>query len=134
MSESADITARDARTAAEVLGRRRRAPSRRCLRQALLGATEKEGLTAGRAGRFGRPGGGSPHADTRAWRTSSLRPWYRPTTRPPCSTACWPAGCPPLFLVFLKVVARHGRLDCLRAIHRRARVLEDKLRNRVRCG
>jgi F-type H+-transporting ATPase subunit delta len=33
---------------------------------------------------------------------------------------------------FLKVLARHGRLDCLRAIHRQARALYDILQNRVR--
>ncbi|MBN1910791.1 MAG: ATP synthase F1 subunit delta [Pirellulales bacterium] len=38
---------------------------------------------------------------------------------------------PVLFLNFLKVVSRHDRLDCLRAIHRQAHVLYDKLRNRV---
>jgi F-type H+-transporting ATPase subunit delta len=32
---------------------------------------------------------------------------------------------------FLKVVARHGRLDCLRAIHLQAHVVYDKLRNRI---
>jgi F-type H+-transporting ATPase subunit delta len=35
------------------------------------------------------------------------------------------------FIHFLKVVARHERLDCLRAIHRQARALDDQLRNRV---
>ena len=38
----------------------------------------------------------------------------------------------PLVLNFLKVVARHGRLDCLRAIHAEAHVLYDKLTNRIR--
>jgi F-type H+-transporting ATPase subunit delta len=32
---------------------------------------------------------------------------------------------------FLKVVARHGRLDCLRAIHFETHVFYDKLRNRI---
>jgi F-type H+-transporting ATPase subunit delta len=36
-----------------------------------------------------------------------------------------------LMINFLKVVARHGRLDCLRAIHRAAGRLRDELRNRV---
>jgi F-type H+-transporting ATPase subunit delta len=38
----------------------------------------------------------------------------------------------PLLLNFLKVVSRHGRLDCLRAIHLRTHFLSDKLQNRVR--
>jgi F-type H+-transporting ATPase subunit delta len=38
----------------------------------------------------------------------------------------------PLLLNFLKVVLRHGRLDCLRAIHRRLHALYDILQNRVR--
>ncbi len=37
----------------------------------------------------------------------------------------------PLLVNFLKVVARHGRLDCLRAIHRQANVLYDALRGRI---
>jgi F-type H+-transporting ATPase subunit delta len=37
-----------------------------------------------------------------------------------------------LFMNFLQVVARHGRLDCLRAIHLQTRVLYDILQNRVR--
>jgi F-type H+-transporting ATPase subunit delta len=36
-----------------------------------------------------------------------------------------------LMINFLKVVARHGRLDCLRAIHRSAGRLRDELRDRV---
>ena len=38
----------------------------------------------------------------------------------------------PLLLIFLKVVARHGRLDCLRTIRRQARKLFDKLHGRIR--
>jgi F-type H+-transporting ATPase subunit delta len=38
----------------------------------------------------------------------------------------------PLFMNFLQVVARHGRLDCLRAVHLRTRSLYDILQNRVR--
>jgi F-type H+-transporting ATPase subunit delta len=37
----------------------------------------------------------------------------------------------PLAVHFLKVVARHGRLDCLRAIRRQAHALYDKRKNRV---
>ena len=37
----------------------------------------------------------------------------------------------PLLLNFLKVVSRHGRLDCLRAIHRRTHRMVDTLRGRV---
>jgi F-type H+-transporting ATPase subunit delta len=37
----------------------------------------------------------------------------------------------PLLVSFLKVVARHGRLDCLRVMHRQAHVLYDRLRNRI---
>lgn len=37
----------------------------------------------------------------------------------------------PLLISFLKVVSRHGRLDCLRAIHRQTRLLYDRLRGRV---
>jgi len=36
-----------------------------------------------------------------------------------------------LMLHFLKVVSRHGRLDCLRAIHRQAHTVYDKARGRV---
>ena len=37
----------------------------------------------------------------------------------------------PLLMNFLKVVSRHGRLDCLRAVHRRLRVLDDQRRGRI---
>jgi len=37
----------------------------------------------------------------------------------------------PLLLNFLNVVSRHGRLDCLEAIHRRARLLHDRQRGRL---
>ena len=37
----------------------------------------------------------------------------------------------PSFVNFLKVVARHGRLDCLRAIHRRTHERFDEMRGRV---
>ena len=37
----------------------------------------------------------------------------------------------PVLVNFLKVVARHGRLDCLRAIHCQTHVLYDRLRNRI---
>jgi F-type H+-transporting ATPase subunit delta len=36
-----------------------------------------------------------------------------------------------LMINFLKVVSRHGRLDCLRAIHRQTHVVYDKARGRV---
>jgi F-type H+-transporting ATPase subunit delta len=38
---------------------------------------------------------------------------------------------PALFLDFLKVVSRHDRLDCLRAIHAEVHALVDQLRGRV---
>ena len=38
----------------------------------------------------------------------------------------------PLMLNFLKVVSRHGRLDCLRAIHRQAHEIYNRMRGRVR--
>ncbi|MBN2578251.1 MAG: ATP synthase F1 subunit delta [Pirellulales bacterium] len=38
----------------------------------------------------------------------------------------------PLLVNFLKVVSKHGRLDCLRAIHRRWKVLLEQLHQRVR--
>jgi F-type H+-transporting ATPase subunit delta len=37
----------------------------------------------------------------------------------------------PTMLHFLEVVSRHGRLDCLRAIHRQARGLYEKMQGRV---
>ena len=39
---------------------------------------------------------------------------------------------PPMLLNFLKVVSRHGRLDCLRAIHRQTHLLLEKKHGRVR--
>jgi F-type H+-transporting ATPase subunit delta len=37
----------------------------------------------------------------------------------------------PMLLNFLKVVSRHGRLDCLRYIHSRLHALDDVLKNRI---
>ena len=37
----------------------------------------------------------------------------------------------PTMLNFLKVVSRHGRLDCVRAIHRQARLLHERFHGRV---
>lgn len=37
----------------------------------------------------------------------------------------------PLMVEFLKTVARHGRLDCLRAIHRQTHVMYGRLRKRI---
>lgn len=37
----------------------------------------------------------------------------------------------PMLLDFLKVVSRHGRLDCLRAIHRQMHVLYDRMRGQM---
>ena len=36
-----------------------------------------------------------------------------------------------LMIGFLKIVARHGRLDCLRAIHHQTHVIYDKMRKRI---
>jgi F-type H+-transporting ATPase subunit delta len=38
----------------------------------------------------------------------------------------------PLLIHFLKVLSRHDRLDCLRVIHRQAKLLYDKMRGRIR--
>ncbi|MBN1393676.1 MAG: ATP synthase F1 subunit delta [Pirellulales bacterium] len=40
-------------------------------------------------------------------------------------------GASPLVVGFLKVVARHDRLDCIRAIHHQTHVMYDKLRRRI---
>jgi F-type H+-transporting ATPase subunit delta len=37
----------------------------------------------------------------------------------------------PLLISFLKIVSRHGRLDCLRVIHRQTALAYDRLRGRV---
>jgi F-type H+-transporting ATPase subunit delta len=41
------------------------------------------------------------------------------------------AAASPLLLRSLKVISRHGRLDCLRAVHAQCHVLYDRLRGRV---
>ena len=38
---------------------------------------------------------------------------------------------PTVFLDFLKVIACHDRMDCLRAVHAQARALHDRMRGRV---
>jgi F-type H+-transporting ATPase subunit delta len=130
MAESADINARDARTAAELSADVDRQQLGDIYAQALLGASEKEGVTA------------DVLADFDALLDEILTPNTRleeifasvlvsSDEKTAMLDRLLAGRVAPTLLVFLKVVARHGRLDCLRAIHRQAHVLDDKLRQRI---
>ena len=130
MSESADITARDARAAAEILADVDVQQAGDIYAQALLGAAEKDGLTAAVLADFDALVAEvlTPYPHLEAILASAL---VSPDEKIALLDRLLAGRVTPLFLDFLKVVARHSRLDCLRAIQRQARLLEDKLRNRV---
>jgi F-type H+-transporting ATPase subunit delta len=131
MAESADITARDARTAAEMeadVGAERIAD---IYAAALLGAAEKAGTTDAVMAEF----------DALMREVLAAFPRFEAVLSSALVSheeklalldRVFAGKLSPLLLTFLKVVSRHGRLDCLWAVHRQAHVLFDRLRGRVR--
>jgi F-type H+-transporting ATPase subunit delta len=130
MAESDDITARDANVAAQIEADVRVEHIADVYAQALLGAAENAGRTAELLQEF------------ELLVTDVLERF--PKLEAILVSALIPheekagilervLGEPfsPLLVSFLKVVSRHGRLDCLRAIHRQIRLLYDRLRGRV---
>jgi F-type H+-transporting ATPase subunit delta len=130
MSESRDITAQDARTAAQIeadVGVERIAG---IYAKALLDATEKAGQTQVVLDEF----------DVLAREVLDRFPKLEsilasalvsPEEKSAMIDRVLGGRLSPLLINFLKVVARHGRLDCLRAIHRQSHLMYDKLQNRV---
>ncbi|MGA2034331.1 MAG: ATP synthase F1 subunit delta [Thermoguttaceae bacterium] len=131
MSESADITARDARTAAQLQADAGLEQIADIYGRALLGATEKGGQTQSVLedldGLLDEVFGRFPKLE--AILGSVL---VSKEEKEAIIDRVFRGKLAPMVLDFLKVLARHGRLDCLRAIQRQARLQYEKLRRQVR--
>ena len=67
-----------------------------------------------------------------SWKRCSARRWSAMRRRSSLLDRVFSRGCPGCFSNFLKVVSRHGRLDCLRAIRHQARKLYEEMQGNVR--
>ena len=130
MAESRDITARDARTAAQMEADVGVEHIGDVYAKGLLAAAEKDGQTATVVEEFDALIDGvlNRFPKLEAVLVSAL---VSPEEKSGMIDRLLKGKVSPLLVSFLKVVARHGRLDCLRAIHRETHVQYDKLRNRV---
>ena len=130
MAESRDITAEDARTAAQIEADVGVEHVANVYAKALLDTTEKAGQTAAVIEEFDAVLADVldrfPKLD--AVLASML---VSPEEKSALMDRVLGGRVSATLVNFLKVVARHGRLDCLRAIHCQTRVLYDKLRNRI---
>ena len=118
MAESADITARDARQAAELEPDVGAEQIGEVYAKALLGAAA--GRAARRARRTRRLVDEVFAAVPPAGNDPGLGPGLAPREVGRSGPRVCRARFVPVLLHFLKVVSRHGRLDCLRAIRRQA--------------
>jgi F-type H+-transporting ATPase subunit delta len=130
MAESDDISAEDARAAAQIAADVGVEHIADVYAQALLGAAESAGRTEDVLGEFDALVSElfEPFPQLDAILTSVL---ISPDDKAGILDRVLAGRCSPLLVNFLKVVSRHGRLDCLRAIHRQARLCYDRLRGRV---
>jgi F-type H+-transporting ATPase subunit delta len=130
MSESRDITAQDTRTAAEIEANVGVEHIADVYAKALLGASEKAGQTATVIDEFDSVIadllGAFPKLE--AVFDSAL---VLPEEKATLIDRTLSGRVSPMLVSFLKVVAWHGRLDCLRAIHRQTHMFLDKLRRRI---
>ena len=131
MSESADIAARDARIAAELHPDVGTEQIGEIYARALMGAAKATGQTAAALdeldGLVDDVLGASPKLETILG-----SPLVSHEERSGLLDRVLGTRVTPLLLHFLKVVSRHGRLDCLRAIRRQAHRLDDEQRGRIR--
>jgi F-type H+-transporting ATPase subunit delta len=130
MSESKDVTAEHARAAAQLEADVGAEHIADVYAKALLAATERAGQTAAIVDEFdavmAEVIGGFPKLE--AVLDSIL---VLPEEKATLLDKTLGGRVSPLLVNFLKVVARHGRLDCLRAIHCQTHAAYDKLRNRI---
>ena len=130
MAESKDITAEDARTAAQIESDVGVEHIADVYAHALLAATENAGQTRAALEDF------DAVVTEVLDRFSKLEDvlasiLVSPDEKSALIDRLLGGRASPLLVIFLKVVARHGRLDCLRAIHRQTHAAFDKLRNRI---
>ena len=130
MAESRDITAEHARTAAQIEADVGVEHIADVYAKALMHTAERAGTTAAVIEEFDAVVrevlDGFPKLETVL--TSAL---VSPEEKSAVLDRVLKDRASPLLVNFLKVVARHGRLDCLRAIHQQAQAFYDKLRNRI---
>jgi F-type H+-transporting ATPase subunit delta len=130
MSESRDITAEHARVAAEMEADVGAEHIADVYAKALLGTTERAGQTAAVIAEFDAVMAevidGFPRLE--AVLDSIL---VLPEEKATLIDRTLAGRVSPTLVNFLKVVARHGRLDCLRAIHCQTHAAYDKLRRRI---
>jgi F-type H+-transporting ATPase subunit delta len=130
MAESRDITAEDARTAAQCEADVGVEHVAAVYANGLLDTTERAGQTAAVVGDFDAVVSEVLDAFPKL-ETVLASVLVSPEEKSAILDRVLAGRVSPLFLHFLKVVARHGRLDCLRAIHRETHILFDRLRNRI---
>ena len=130
MAESRDITAEDARTAAQIEADVGVEHIANVYAKALLDATEQAGQTAAVLEEFDAVMAEvlDRFPKLEAVLGSML---VSPEEKSALIDGVLGGRVSATLVNFLKVVARHGRLDCLRAIHRQTHALYDKLRNRI---
>ena len=130
MSETKDLTAEHARVAAEMEADVGAEHIADVYAKALLGTTERAGQTATVIDEFDAVMAevidGFPRLE--AVLDSIL---VLPEEKVTLIDRTLAGRVSPTLVNFLKVVARHGRLDCLRAIHCQTHVAYDKLRRRI---
>lgn len=131
MAHAADTTAQDARTAAEIDADVGREQIAEVYAKALLDASEQAGQTAAVMdeldGLVGELLARYPKLESVL---GSMLVSHE--EKQGLLDRVFAGRLSPLLLNFLKVLSRHSRLDCLRAIHRQAHKLYDVLRGRVR--
>jgi F-type H+-transporting ATPase subunit delta len=131
MAESKDITAEDARTAAQIEADVGVEHIGDVYALALLGAAEKAGQTAAVVEDFdaliGEILDQFPKIEM-VWASILVSP----DDKSGMIDHVLGGRINPLLVNFLKVVAAHGRLDCLRAIHAQLHGLYEKLTHRIR--
>jgi F-type H+-transporting ATPase subunit delta len=130
MAESDDINARDARTAAEIQADVGMEHLADVYAEALLGAAENAGCTEEVVEQFDwlMTDLLDPFPRFEAILTSGL---ISHEEKAGIFDRVLEGECSPLMVSLLKVVSRHGRLECLRAIHRQTKLLHDRLRGRM---
>jgi F-type H+-transporting ATPase subunit delta len=130
MTESRDITAQDARTVAQLEADVGVEHIAGVYAKGLLDATERAGATAVVLAEFDALLADvlDPFPKLEAVLASVL---VSPEEKSAVLDRVLKDRASAILVNFLKVVTRHGRLDCLRAIHRETHVFYDKLRNRI---
>ena len=130
MAESRDITAQDARTAAQIEADVGVEHIADVYAKALLDTTQRAGQTAAVIEEFDAVVAEvvDRFPKLEAVLASVL---VSPEEKSAVIDAVLKGRVSPILVNFLKVVARHGRLDCLRAIHHQTHAMYDRLQNRV---